>query len=104
MAALTAEQQRQLDRFCWQYLQLDLAPELPDDETLRDAEAQELLYHRLFAPDATALSPPPRYQLRVLKQLIAKIESCIKDWDEHVSIQLTLGHSASHTQGAGHLG
>ncbi|KAK0653072.1 putative methyltransferase-domain-containing protein [Cercophora newfieldiana] len=83
MANLTSKRQKQIDRFCWQFLQLDSAPKIPDDDTLRDAEAQDVLYRRLFAPDAVALPPPPRYQLRILKQLIAKIEACITDWDEH---------------------
>ncbi|KAK4443080.1 S-adenosylmethionine-dependent methyltransferase-like protein [Podospora aff. communis PSN243] len=83
MVSLTPERKAQIDRFCWQFLQLDQTPEFPDDDTLRDADAQEALYRRVFAPDAVALPPPPRYQLRILKALVARIEGCITDWDEH---------------------
>lgn len=75
----------QVSRFCWQYLQLESAPELPDGEVLRDEEAQEAIYKRLFADDAIAVPPPRRYQLRILKELIARVESAILNWDQHVS-------------------
>jgi hypothetical protein len=75
----------QIDRFCWQYFQLDQVPDFPDDDVLRDAETQEILYRRLFARDAAGLSPPPRYELRVLKELVARLEASITDWEEHVS-------------------
>lgn len=81
----------QVSRFCWQYLQLDSTPELPDGEVLRDEEVQEAIYKRLFADDAIALPPPQRYQLRILKLLIARVESAILDWDQHVSKR---GHSS----------
>lgn len=75
----------EISRFYWQCLQLELAPEFPSGELLRDEEAQEAIYERLFAGHATAL-PPPRYRLRILKELVARIESSILDWDKHVSI------------------
>lgn len=72
-------------RFCWQVLQLEPAPDFPEGELLREEHVQETIYQRLFADDGRALPPPTRYRLRVLKQLIARIESSIQDWDEHVS-------------------
>ncbi|KXX73966.1 Protein-lysine N-methyltransferase efm3 [Madurella mycetomatis] len=71
-----------ISRFCWQCLQLELVLEFPSGELLRDEEVQELIYERLFAGHVTAL-PPPRYRLRILKDLIAKIESSILDWDKY---------------------
>ncbi|KAL2263908.1 hypothetical protein VTK26DRAFT_4468 [Humicola hyalothermophila] len=72
----------QVARFCRQCLQLETAPDYPDGELLREEHVQEAVYKRLFAQDVTA-PPPRRYQLRILKELIARIESSIQDWDEH---------------------
>lgn len=74
-----------VDRFCWQYLQLDSALDFPDGACLRDAGTQELLYRRLFNEEEAVRLPPPRYQLRVLKEILKRIESSIVDWEEHVS-------------------
>lgn len=73
----------QIARFCRQYLQFDSVLDFPDSELLRNAATQEILYGWLFADHAVALPLPPRYRLRVLKELIAKIEAAIVDWDEH---------------------
>ncbi|KAK4234054.1 S-adenosylmethionine-dependent methyltransferase-like protein [Achaetomium macrosporum] len=74
----------QVSRFCWQVLQLEPAPGFPDAELLREESVQDAIYEGLFAfGDDVAPSLPPRYQLRILKQLIAKIESAIQDWDQH---------------------
>ncbi|AEO63714.1 uncharacterized protein THITE_2109257 [Thermothielavioides terrestris NRRL 8126] len=72
----------QVARFCWQVLQLDSAPEFPDAELLRAEDVQEAIYERVF-DDAVALPLPRRYQLRILTELIARIESAIEDWDKH---------------------
>jgi len=75
----------QVDRFCRQYLQLERDLEYPDGAALRDEATQEVLYERLFADGAGASSTPPRYQLRALKEIVARIESSITDWEVHVS-------------------
>ena len=85
----------QVARFSRQFLQYDYDVELPDGDTLREAEVQDVLYKKLFAKDTIIPLPPRRYQLRVLKQLIAKIEAAIVDWDQHVSP--TSGASAPST-------
>lgn len=74
-------------RFCHQVLQLEQELDYPPPEVLRQAETQSLLYLRLFseADDGPCYAPPTRYQVRVLKDLIRKIESSIEDWDTHVS-------------------
>ncbi len=74
----------QVARFCWQNLQVDPAPTFPDPEVLCDDGAQEAIYERVFS-DAVPLRPPPRYRVRILKELISRIESAIQDWDQHVS-------------------
>jgi predicted nicotinamide N-methyase len=59
------------------------APDFPDAELLRDEVVQETIYERVFS-DALPLRPPRRYQARILKELIARIEASIEDWDQHV--------------------
>lgn len=85
-----ATQSSQLDRFCRQYLQLEAHLDYPDGSVLREEEVQERLYLSLFAPGAVSHPPPPRYELRVLKELVARIEAAIEDWDEHVSTYMRL--------------
>lgn len=41
------------------------------------------MYKKLFAPDALTCAPPLRYQLRILKELVSRIEASIDDWDQH---------------------
>ncbi len=78
------EAQRQLDRFCRQYLQVQLDLDYPDEEHLRNEAVQQAIFSRLFADHAIAYAPPPRYQLRVLKELMKRIEQSIQDWEEEV--------------------
>ena len=75
---------QQLDRFCRQYLQVQLDLDYPDEEHLRNNEFQHLLYARLFGEDAIKHEPPRRFQLRVLKELTRRIEQSIQDWEEEV--------------------
>jgi len=72
---------RQLNCFCRQYLQVELELNYPDEEHLR---LQQSIYNNLFAKDAVVYAPPPRYQLRVLKELTRRIENSIQDWEEDV--------------------
>lgn len=78
--------QSQVDRFCYQYLQLEQTLTYPEPQHLRRSDVQDAIYERLFADDALSAGPPPlRYQLRVLKELVSRVEASIEDWDEHVS-------------------
>lgn len=76
----------QILRFCRQYLQLEPSPQFPDDHLLREDATQVYLYGKLFAPDALTYAPPPRYQLRILKELVSRIEGSIDDWEQYVSV------------------
>ena len=77
----------QLVLFRRQYLQL-VEPdflEWPPKQLLRDVGAQAWLYRKLFDIERNERLPPERYQLRVLKLLLAKIEASIEDPEEDVS-------------------
>ncbi|KAF4946581.1 hypothetical protein FSARC_14169 [Fusarium sarcochroum] len=74
---------RQVDRFCHQYVQLQPDLDYPEPALLKTSQVQDALYERLFADDAIRYGPPPRFQLRVLKELMARIETSIDDWEEY---------------------
>ncbi|KAL2071223.1 hypothetical protein VTL71DRAFT_12458 [Oculimacula yallundae] len=78
---LSVNARHQLDRFCRQYLQVTLELNYPAEEHLRRDAFQQSLYTRLFSEDVQYV-PPQRYQLRVLKELMKRIEASIQDWDE----------------------
>ncbi|OSZ99999.1 hypothetical protein A9Z42_0027520 [Trichoderma parareesei] len=81
---MEASAQKQVDRFCRQYLQLEQTLNYPEPQYIRRSDVQDAIYQRLFAEGALpGGSPPLRYQLRVLKELISRIEASIQDWDEH---------------------
>ncbi|CAM1509397.1 Fc.00g031360.m01.CDS01 [Cosmosporella sp. VM-42] len=73
----------QVNRFCHQYLQLEAELDFPEFSSLKTSEVQDALYARLFADGAVQHEPPPRYQLRVLKELMSRVEASIDDWDEY---------------------
>ena len=75
----------QLKRFEHQYFQLETSLDYPDAKWLRMAAVQESLYHGLFVECADRPLPPIRYQLKVLKELLKRVEASIQDWDDHVS-------------------
>ncbi|KAI1451809.1 putative methyltransferase-domain-containing protein [Annulohypoxylon moriforme] len=84
MALEQFESQKQtIDRFCRQYLQLERDLDYPSPTLLREADVQDTLYNQIFADGALNYYPPPRYQLKVLKELVSKIEASIEDWDSH---------------------
>lgn len=76
--------QAAVDRFCYQYRQLEAEPSLPPAEFLKLSDAQEAIYENTFA-DSVPHAPPRRYQQRVLKALIAAIHESIDDWQQYVS-------------------
>ncbi|ELR04193.1 hypothetical protein VC83_03100 [Pseudogymnoascus destructans] len=72
----------ELGLFKRQYLQLQLSLKYPAKECLKHEEFQQLLYSEIFSEDAMKWYPPQRYQLRVLKELVKRIEASITDWEE----------------------
>lgn len=76
---------RQVNRFCYQYLQLEPDLDFPDASLLKTAEVQDTLFQTLFADEAIRYEPPARYRLRVLKELMSRVEDSIDDWEEYVS-------------------
>lgn len=77
--------QNQVRRYCSQCLQLEPSPDLPEPRLLRETSVQDAIFNSLFAEDAVRFGPPLRYQLKMLKVLVAQIEASIEDWDAHVS-------------------
>lgn len=64
-----------------QYLQL-FEPDFllwPSRQLLRDVAIQAWLYTNLFDAQKNTVLPPERYQVRVLKLLVAKIEQAVTD-------------------------
>ncbi|KAJ4011168.1 hypothetical protein NW752_007297 [Fusarium irregulare] len=80
---MSSDAQQQVDRFCHQYLQLQPDLDYPEPALLKTSQVQDEFYARLFADGAVRYGPPPRFQLRVLKELMARIEASIDDWDEY---------------------
>lgn len=85
--ALTVEENTQLTRFKAQYLQLlDLRSlSLPDRATLKKADVQAWLFKNLFDKQNLQHLPNDRYQARVLKIILARVEESIEDPDQDVS-------------------
>ncbi|KAF9769035.1 hypothetical protein IL306_013591 [Fusarium sp. DS 682] len=74
---------KQVDRFCRQYLQLQSDLDYPEPALLKTSQVQEAFHESLFADGAVRYGPPPRFQLRVLKELMSRIEASIDDWEEY---------------------
>ncbi|TKA71711.1 hypothetical protein B0A49_03972 [Cryomyces minteri] len=74
----------QLNLFHRQYFQLLDLDSLawPEAKSLRDPIVQAWLYECMFKPDVLDFPPPERYQMRVLKALVARIEDAIVDPEE----------------------
>ena len=84
--ALTNGETNQLKKFRIQYLQiLDLDRlNWPPPTTLRKADAQLWIFRNLFDRTQQQYLPNDRYQIRVLKRIISRIEDAIADPDEDV--------------------
>lgn len=87
---LSSSARRQLEKVCRQYLQLLRDPDYPESDLLRNGTFQQAIYDRLFEEDAIRYAPPPRYQLRFLKELTRRIEQSIQNWDEDVGCFISL--------------
>lgn len=69
-----------------QYLQLVDPSQLrwPDSQVLKSSEVQSWIFQHMFDESSVKSPPPERYQLRVLKLLISKLERSIVDPEEDV--------------------
>jgi hypothetical protein len=67
-----------IDRFCCQYLQLEAHLDYPDGQLLKTPGAQDEIFDRIFA-DSPPSSKSARFQLRVLKELVKRIQDSISD-------------------------
>lgn len=85
---MALSQDAQVHRFCRQYLQLESHLDYPDPDLLKRPETQYAIYEKLFSACSVASDrrPPARYQVRCLKELLARIEASIDDWEEYVSL------------------
>ncbi|RKF60618.1 Protein-lysine N-methyltransferase EFM3 [Erysiphe neolycopersici] len=89
----------QYGRFYRQVLQLYTKIDYPDNKYLRDVSNQRVIYDTLFAETALKHNLPIRYQFRVLKELLRRIENSIDDSDEdEISDQLMNTFSSLLTQ------
>src|SRR4051794_16141488 len=86
MDDLPASARQTFTLFRRQYLQIwdQKLLNFPKVENLRNATFQSLLYEMIFKPGVLPYPPPERYQLRVLKELVVRIEESIVDPDEDV--------------------
>ncbi|KHJ34649.1 putative fam86a protein [Erysiphe necator] len=76
--------QQQYGRFYRQVLQLYPKIDYPENEYLSDASNQQTIYQTLFAEKALKHELPVKYQFRVLKKLLERIEKSIEDSDKEV--------------------
>ncbi len=86
MTALSQTERRQLGLFRRQYLQL-MSLELlamPPSQTLRKSYFQAQLYEQIYSPGSLPYVITSRYKLRVLKELVSRIEGSIVDPEEDV--------------------
>jgi hypothetical protein len=96
MSNLSLHCRHQLNLFRRQYLQLQIDITYPDAECLRKDTLQQALLQEVFSDNAIIYQPPQRYQLRILKELIRRIEASITNWEEEVCnflISLYLFHT-----------
>lgn len=84
MELLPHDWEYHLNHFKHQYLQLQVTLRYPERQYLKHYEFQDELYGKIFSEDALKYHPPDRYRLRVLKELMKRIEDSITDWEEEV--------------------
>ncbi|POS88008.1 hypothetical protein EPUL_000386 [Erysiphe pulchra] len=89
----------QYGRFYHQVLQLYPKIDYPDNEYLSNAINQKIIYDTLFAETALKHKLPIRYQFRILKELLRRIENSIVNSDkDEISDQLMNTFSSLLTQ------
>lgn len=86
MSQLSQTESRQLGLFRRQYLQL-MSTELltmPPSASLRNSGFQAQLFEEMYRSDSLPYAIPHRYKLRVLKELMKRIEDAMIDPEEDV--------------------
>lgn len=75
-----------IDRFCDQCLQLESSPDYPDGGLLKRADVQNEIFDRICADRREPLPGNARLQLRILKEMVRRIQASISDEeaDEYV--------------------
>lgn len=73
-----------------QLLELNLLT-IPDPKILIRPDVQRQLYEKMFKSENVMFAPNRRYQLRVLKELVTRIENAISDPEEDVGFLYLLG-------------
>lgn len=68
-----------IDQFCNQCLQLEPSPHYPDGGLLKRADVQNEIFDRICAHRQESLPGNARHQLRILKELVRKIQESITD-------------------------
>lgn len=78
---LATHEQSLVDRFCYQYLQLESHLDYPDGHLLKRGEVQDEIFRRICADQGRQDSPPrnARFELRTLKELARVIQASIED-------------------------
>jgi hypothetical protein len=74
-----------------QYFQLVEPHQLewPEITTLKSSHVQTWMFSKMFDPEQIKSPPPDRYQLRVLKLLISKLEKAIENPEEDVRLPVS---------------
>lgn len=87
-----------IDRFCCQYLQLEAHLDYPEGQLLKTPEAQDTIFDRIFA-DCPLSSKSARFQLRVLKELVKRIQDSISENEADDFVCQITRESQSHRAG-----
>ncbi|KAJ4422752.1 hypothetical protein N0V82_002531 [Gnomoniopsis sp. IMI 355080] len=77
--ALSEIEKSTIDRFCDQCLQLEPLPDYPDGGLLKRADVQNEIFERICANRREPLPGNARLQLRILKELVRRIQTSISD-------------------------
>jgi hypothetical protein len=78
----------QLERLVAQFFQLvapqDLYNSFPPSDILKDPNVQNILYRQMFDESSVVPIPPVGYRVRVLKEILSRIEEAFSDPEQDV--------------------
>ncbi len=81
---------QQIELLRRQYLQL-VDPDqlsLPSDSLFRLPEVQAQIFNTMFSQASNTIAPPDRYQFRVLKRLIVRLEQAVQNPENDVRLSI----------------